>query len=96
MAMDPVESVRVLLVATEEAHGIFEATELHGVYDQEWAAWYAEHAVEGGIGRLLGHDVTATELAGFLARSFAEFERLEPRPSEGWTAWTARRIVEEL
>jgi len=26
-----------------EAHGIHEATELGGVYDEDWPQWYAEH-----------------------------------------------------
>ena len=78
------------------AHGSFEEEELNGVYDQEWARWYAAHAVEHGIGALVGTSITADRLAGFLASSNSDFERAEPKPSETWAAYTARRIVEEL
>jgi len=90
------EAVTALLAATEAAHGVFETTELNGVYDQEWPAWYAARAVEQGIGDLVGRAIVAEELAGFLASTFAEFKAIAPAPSEGWAAYTARRITTEL
>jgi hypothetical protein len=96
MEDDRAETINALLVQAEEAHGIFEATALKGVYDEEWPRWYAEYAVEHGIGELLGHDVTADELAQFLARGNVEFERLDPKPSEPWATYTARRIAADL
>ena len=89
-------AVNALLVETMEAHGTFEETELNGVYDQEWARWYAAYAVEHGIGALVGKPITTDQLAQFLASSNAEFERAEPTPSEPWAAYTARRVVDEL
>lgn len=86
----------MLLAEAEAGHGTFEATELNGVYDREWARWYAEYAVEHGIGERLGHEVTVDRLAQFLASSFVELERTDPKPSEPWAAYTARRIAEEL
>jgi hypothetical protein len=91
-----IEAIRTLLAEAEAAHGSFEATELNGVYDHEWARWYAEYAVEHGIGERLGHDVGADRLAQFLADSFDEFERADPKPTEPWAAYTARRIADEL
>jgi hypothetical protein len=93
---DRTEAVRALLAETEAAHGVFETTELNGVYDQAWPAWYAAYAVEHGIGAHVGHPVTADELAPFLASSFVDIKRIEPAPSEGWAAYTARRIAAEL
>ena len=75
---------------------VFEATELNGVYDQDWPRWYAAFAVEHGLGALVGHAIDVDRLASFLADSNAEFEAIEPRPSEPWPAYTARRISEEL
>ena len=89
-------AVNALLVETMEAHGTFEETELNGVYDQEWARWYAAYAVEHGIGALVGKPITTDQLAQFLASSNAEFERAERTPSEPWAAYTARRVVDEL
>ena len=96
MAVDRIEAITALLVETMGAHGTFEETELNGVYDQEWPHWYAAYAVEHGIGALLENPITADQLAQFLASSNSEFERAEPKPSETWAAYTARRIVEEL
>jgi hypothetical protein len=90
------EAVSALMSETEAAHGVFETTELNGVYDQDWPRWYATYAVEHGIGDLLGHLVTADRLAAFLASTFDEFKAAEPKPTEPWATWTAHRIATEL
>lgn len=94
--MDHIEAIISLLAETGTAHGRFEETELNGVYDQQWPQWYAAYAVEHGIGRLIGRAITADELAHFLARTNADFEKIEPKPTEPWAAYTARRIAAEL
>jgi hypothetical protein len=96
MESDRTAEVDALLAETEAAHGRYEATELNGVYDQEWPRWYAAYAVDHGIGDLVGHPVTTDELAPFLARTYGEFEQADPRPDEAWTAYIARRITAEL
>jgi hypothetical protein len=96
MNTDRIGALNALLAQTEQAHGEFETTELHGVYDRAWPRWYATYAVEHGIGTLVGRAVTADELAELLASSWAELEQAEPRPSEPWAAWTARRIAADL
>jgi hypothetical protein len=93
---DHTEAVNELLAQTEAAHGIYETTELGGVYHKEWAEWYAAYAVDHGIAQLVGHPVTADQLAAFLASTYAEFQRAEPKPAEPWAAWTSRRITAEL
>lgn len=95
MAADRIEAITTLLVQSEKAHGVYERSELDGVYDQDWPRWYAAYAVEHGIGALVGHDVTADELAAFLASS-AEFQQSEPKPAEPWAEHIARRIAAEL
>lgn len=94
--MDRTEALSRLLGETGRAHGTYEETELHGVYDQQWPEWYARYAVDHGIGELVGRALTADELARFLSSSNAEFERIEPKPSETWADYTARRIAAEL
>ena len=96
MATDRIGAVTALLVETQQAHGVFEATELNGVYDQEWPSWYARYAVDHGFGSLIGNSVTADELAAFFVTSNAELEAADPKPDEHWAAYTARRIVAEL
>ena len=93
---DRVDAINALLVEAKEAHGVFEATELGGVYDRAWADWYAAYAVMHGIGALVGRPVAVEELAQFLTSSNADFEAADPKPSVTWSAYTARRIAAEL
>jgi len=37
------EVILDVLKGAAAAHGVFEAEELGGVYDDEWPEWYAEH-----------------------------------------------------
>jgi hypothetical protein len=96
MAADRIQAVNALLVETMEAHERYEETDLKGVYDQQWARWYAAYAVEHGIRDLISRAVTADQLADFLVRTNAHFERADPKPTEPWAAYTARRIAMEL
>jgi hypothetical protein len=93
---DRIDAVRVLLGEAEAAHGVYETTELKGVYDQAWPSWYAAYAVDHGIGDLLGHPVVVETLAELFGRTFKDFKESEPRPTEPWAGYTARRIVAEL
>jgi hypothetical protein len=96
MTEDPTAAVEALFVQAQAAHHEFEATELNGVYDEEWPRWYAEYAVENGLVELVGHAIATDRLGQFLADSYAEFEAAEPKPSEPWPAYIARRIAAEL
>ena len=89
-------AIQSLLAEAEAAHGAYEATELGGVYDSDWAAWYARHMVDHGIGPMLGHEVTAQDLGALLARSYAAFEQLSTQPADGWAGYLARSILSEL
>ena len=91
-----IDAIEALLGRAETAHGVYETTELNGVYDQEWPSWYAAYAVDHGIGTLLGRAVTADELTSFLARTWDEYQRLDPTPSDPWAAYAARHIVTAL
>lgn len=93
---DTIEAVTGLLTEAEAAHGVYETTELEGVYDQAWPSWYAAYALEHGIGEVLGQALTTDQLAEFLATSFTDFKENEPNPSEGWAGYTARRLTTEL
>ena len=91
-----VDAIAELLEQTEAAHGAYETAELNGVYDRDWARWYAAYAVEHGLGDLLGRPVGADALAALLSDGFAAFEQADPRPAEGWAAYLAQRIAADL
>lgn len=95
MDADRIEAITALLAEAGEAHGAYEEAELGGVYDEDWARWYAAWAVDHGIAELVGRPIGSDELAGFLASTNAELERTEPKPSESWAEWTARRLAAE-
>jgi hypothetical protein len=80
-----------LLRHADAAHGDDETNELGGVYDQEWAAWFARHVVEHGIGDLLGRVKSTEALAGELARCDEAYRR--DNPAEGRPEAYARRIL---
>jgi hypothetical protein len=96
MTTDRITALEGLLMETEAAHGVYETTELNGVYDQEWPQWYAAYAVGHGIGKILGRAVSVDDLAAFFTTSWAELQQADPTPSEPWTASFARRMAEEL
>ena len=96
MAADRVQAITALLVETGQAHGRYEESELNGVYDQDWPAWYAAYAVDHGMSELIGHPIGAERLAAFFKSTNVEFERADPKPADPWAAYTARRIVAEL
>lgn len=96
MAADRIEAIRTLLARAEEAHGAYERTELGGAYDQDWPAWYAAWAVDHGIDALVGHAVTADQLAAFLTDANAAYQEADPKPTEPWAVSTARRIAAEV
>jgi hypothetical protein len=96
MADGRAPAIEALLLQTEAAHGEYETAELNGVYDQDWARWYAAHAVEHGIGGLLGREVSAEELGTFLAAAFASYERDDPHRVTSWASSIAERLVAQL
>ena len=96
MTTDRIAQIEELLARAESAHGVYESTELNGVYDEAWPRWYAQYAVEHGLGALIGRDVTADELTRFLERGWDEVQRMDPKPTDPWRTYTARRIAEQL
>lgn len=91
--MAPDTALEVLLAQAKAAHGEYERTELGGVYDEQWPAWYGRFLVAHGLAGLLGRELTSDQVADLLARSWAEQERTAP--TETWEAFTAQRLAAE-
>jgi hypothetical protein len=96
MTDERISAIEALLDAAKEAHGVYEETELNGVYDEQWPAWYARYAVDNGLGDVLGRSLDADGVAAFFTRGWEEFRAIDPEPTESWSSWTARRIATEL
>lgn len=90
---DRAAALTALLLQAERAHGVYETTELNGVYDTEWPRWYAAYAVDHGIADLLGRPVSVAELAESLTSAWAELQAAGPEPGEPWASFTAARIA---
>ena len=88
-----IRAIEELLAETEAAHGAYETAELNGAYDEQWPAWYADYAVDHGMGGLLGREVTADELGQQLQSAWADFQAADPHPEEGWVVFIARRLA---
>ena len=93
---DRIDALTALLLQAEEAHGVYETTELNGVYDEAWPHWYAAYAVDHGIADHVGRPVTVEELAELLTRAWADLQGSGPRPTEPWAPYAARRIASDL
>ena len=91
-----IAALETLLAAAAEAHGVYENAELGGVYDQNWPRWYAGYVVDHGLGELLGHPVTADDVAAFFASSWDEIRQLDPKPTEPWPVLMASRVADGL
>ena len=94
--MDQVAAIETLLEQAKAAHFEYERDELNGVYDEGWPGWYAGYAVDHGLPAVLGRDVRAVEVLQFFVESYDEFKASGADGAESWSAYTARRMVEEL
>jgi hypothetical protein len=83
-----------LLAAAGAAHGVYETTELGGVYDQNWPVWYATWLLEHGLGELLMRPLTVPELADALAACDAAHRR--ERPAQSWPDYYAPRLIAQF
>jgi hypothetical protein len=89
-----VMEVASLLDRAGNAHHHYEQTVLNGVYDRDWPIWYAEYALEHGLGKLLAQSLTLEQLSQFLDRSNEQYEA--ENPDRSWADYTAQKIVESF
>lgn len=96
MEADTAEAITALLVRAEEAHGHYEALDLNGVYDEDWARWYAEFAIESGLAELVGHAAPLDRVTALLESAYADFDGADPKPTPSWADYVGRRMADEL
>jgi hypothetical protein len=86
------QQITGLLRRTGNAHGQYETTVLHGVYDQDWAVWYADWAIKNGLNELLGTGFDATAFGNLLSEINEDHQR-EGR-NLTWAEFTAQRLAQ--
>ncbi|MEP7292646.1 MAG: hypothetical protein ABI835_12750 [Chloroflexota bacterium] len=92
MTENRTDAIAALLSRTGAAHGVYEEEALNGVYDQNWARWYAEYAAAQGIGDLVGRAISVEELTAFLVR--ANEAHKQSGTDEAWATYYARALAE--
>lgn len=92
--MQPItHRVESLVSQTEQAHGQFEQTILNGIYDRDWAIWYANDAIDRGIEKVLNRSISGERLSQFLSQSYDRYKAEQSQQT--WAAYTAQKLVEE-
>lgn len=93
MSQQLIESVTALLFQTGAAHGVYEETQLNGVYDQDWHIWYANWVLEHGLNQLLHTDFEGGVLATLLLE--INDAHRHSHSGESWALFTAHWLVEK-
>jgi len=86
------EAIARLLEQAQAAHHEYEESELQGVYDDEWPAWYAQYVIEHGLTEEVSQPITFDGLGEFLKESYARYVQSDRKLS--WQAFTAAEIRE--
>lgn len=86
--------VETLLIQSEQAHGQHERSVLNGIYDQNWATWYAQYAIEHNIYKYLDRQLSIEQLSQFLSQSYDQYKA--ERPQQSWATYTAEKLVKEF
>lgn len=92
MAENLQQEVENLLKSSGAAHHEYESSVLQGVYDADWASWYAAWLIEQGLNELLGTDLAVPALSQMLADLNNDLK--QANTGENWAQFTARRLVE--
>ena len=88
------QAVAALLAQAGAAHGVYEASELNGVYDQNWPGWYAAYLVEHRLADLLDMPIAVERLRILLEQYDQEYNR--ERPGVSWPQFYATHLIAEV
>ncbi len=80
-------AIAALLTQAGGAHYEYEQTVLKGVYDEEWASWYADYVIQHGLGKLLNQAVTTEQISQFFNQSYEEYKK--EHSVQNWADYTA-------
>ncbi len=87
-----VNQITDLIVKTSWAHHEYQETVLNGVYNVNWAPWYASYLIENGLGELLGYNIDKETLTKFLVDVDKKYQ-LE-KPNQKWPVYYALQLAE--
>lgn len=93
MTQTNVKEIAALLNRAGQAHHEYEQTVLKGVYDRDWAIWYAEYAIADGLNNLLDSQLTPAQLSFFLSQSNKRYNQIDS--GQSWADYTAEEMTEK-
>lgn len=79
------------LSAAGAAHSVYEKNDLNGVYDQQWAEWYAQYLVDHGWNELFQEDWMVQDLTSALRE--ADVAHRQNEPNARWSEYYAPRLL---
>lgn len=79
------------LSAANAAHGEYEKTVLHGVYDEQWPEWYAAYLIDRGWNELFARVWNVDELSAALRQADAAYRAAASNVS--WQEFYAARFA---
>ncbi|MCU0536932.1 MAG: hypothetical protein MUD14_23845 [Hydrococcus sp. Prado102] len=94
MISDRVKEISSLLTQAGMAHHEYEQNILKGVYDRDWASWYANYVLTNGFDRLLNASLTVEQLTQLLVQTNSQYEA--ETPTQSWSDYTAEKICSSL
>lgn len=94
MISNHVKEISSLLTQAGMAHHEYEQNILKGVYDRDWANWYANYALTNGFDRLLNASLTVEQLTQLLVQTNSQYEA--ETPIQSWSDYTAEKICSSL
>lgn len=91
MSQDKVNRLFNLFVKTVWAHHEHQETVLNGVYNVNWAPWYASFLIENGVGDVLGYEMDEDSLTQFLVEVDKSYRR--EKPNQEWPVYYAIQLA---
>ena len=68
--------------------------ELKGVYDQDWAVWYAEYVIEHGLNEAVPQSMRIEQLGRFLSATHQLYN--EENRDLSWADFTATELARQF
>jgi hypothetical protein len=90
MIPNNIEGISSLLSQAGMAHHEYEQDILKGVYDRDWAMWYADYALKNGLNKLLNTSFTLEQLTQLLVQTDQQYEA--DTSAQSWSDYTAQKI----
>lgn len=91
MSQNKVNQLFNLFVKTVWAHHEHQERDLNGVYNVNWAPWYASFLIDNGVGDVIGYEIDEESLTQFLVDVDKKYRR--EKPNQEWPVYYAIQLA---